>query len=251
MKSTHKDWERILEYAIIPNGNATLFTKRGNPVLTRLKKIFQDFFQKDGLILDGGCGEGTWCFSLEEQGFSTIGIDFVSDSIKYAHRTGTQNGAGAIFLIGDLTRLPLRDSVLGGYISLGVVEHFRLREEINGALKEAARALVPEGRAFFACYGPLVYIRNNLSSVMTGGKIGIYHRYISRSSMEKFLRSGNMKVLKSKYEEGWIGLNNIIDGIIKRTGSKWLREKSYFFWSNLRPVWFLSGNHFWTEKGLD
>lgn len=159
--------------------------------------------------------------------------------------------AGAIFLIGDLIRLPLRDSVLGGYISLGVVEHFRFREERYGALLEVTRSLVPGGRAFFACHGPLVCLRNNLSSVMTGGKIGIYHRYISRSSMEKLLRSGNMRVLKSKYEMGWIGLNNIIDGIIKRVGSIRLREKSFFLWSNLRPVWFFSGSHFWTEKCLN
>ena len=202
------------------------------------------------MILDGGCGEGEWVYSLETLGFRTIGIDIIPDAIIHAHRIGKQNSKEAPFLIGDVTWLPFRENVLGGYISLGVVEHFRLREEVKRALAEAKRSLAPGGKAFFALPGLLVCLRNTLSLSITGGEVGMFHRYISRSSMEKRLRSADLKVIKSRYEKGWMGLSNIIDGIIKKFSGKRTREKSAIFWSNRRPVWFFSGNYFWTENSV-
>lgn len=203
------------------------------------------------MILDGGCGEGEWCYSLEKRGYRAIGIDIVPDAIQHAHRIGRQNGAESAFLIGDVTRLPFRKNVLGGYISLGVVEHFRLREEVTRALADAQRSLAPGGRAFFALPGLLVCLRNSLSLLVTGDKVGMYHKYISKSSMERLLRSADLRVLISRHEKGWLGLGNIIDGIIKKFGSNRLREQLIIFWSNRKPVLFLSGNYFWTENRLD
>lgn len=251
MKSTQKDWEKVFQYDHDSSSQVSLFAKRGNPVRNRLTNIFHEFFEKDGLILDGGCGEGEWCYSLEKRGYRTIGIDIVPGAIKHAHRIGRQNGAESAFLIGDVTRLPFRENVLGGYISLGVVEHFRFREEVTRALADAKRSLAPGGRAFFALPGLLVCLRNSLSLLVTKDKVGMYHKYISKGSMERLLRSANLRVLISRHEKGWLGLNNIIDGIIKKFGSNGLRENLIIFWSNRRPVLFLSGNYFWTEKVFD
>jgi len=223
----------------------------GQPRTKAPDKNFQEFFKKEGLILDGGCGEGEWCYSLEKQGYRTIGIDIVPGAIQQAHRIGRQNGAESAFLIGDVTWLPFRENVLGGYISLGVVEHFRLREEVTRALTDAKRSLTPGGRAFFALPGLLACLRNSLSLLVTGDKVGMYHKYISKSSMERRLRSADLRVLISRHEKGWLGLSNIVDGIIKKLGNNRLRERLIIFWSNQRPVLFLSGNYFWTEKVFD
>lgn len=251
MKSTQKDWERVFQYDHNSSSQVSLFANMDSPVRNRLTNIFHEFFEKDGLILDGGCGEGEWCYSLEKLGYRTIGIDIVPGAIKHAHRIGRQNGAESAFLIGDVTRLPFRENVLGGYISLGVVEHFRFKQEVTRALADAKRSLAPGGRAFFALPGLLVCLRNSLSLLVTGDKVGMYHKYISKSSMERLLRSVSLRVLISRHEKGWLGLSNIVDGIIKKFGNNGLRERLIIFWSNRRPVWFLSGNYFWTEKVLD
>lgn len=202
MESVRKEWARSFQQENAPNKEDILFSTTENPVKIRLKKIFRGFFEKDGLILDGGCSEGTWCYYLENRGFSTIGIDIVPDAISRANRIGKQTGIRAIFIVGDVTLLPFRDGVLRGYISLGVVEHFRFIEEVERAFVEATRSLAPGARAFVAVHGPFVVLRNSLSLLITQGKIGYYHRYLSRGSIEKYLLSGSMRVVKSKYERG-------------------------------------------------
>jgi SAM-dependent methyltransferase len=251
VKATQREWEKVFQDIDTTDSQITLFNERDTLLRNRLIKIFHDFFRRDGLTLDGGCGEGEWCFALDESGYRTIGIDIVPEAIKHAQRIKNHNRAESIFLIGDVTWLPIRDNVLGGYISLGLVEHFRYREDVNRAIEEAGRSLIPGGRGFFALPGLLVCLRNSLSLWLTKCRTGIYHRYISKGYMEGLIEEAKLKLLESRYEEGWMGLNNLVDGIIKKLGSRKIRERSNIFWSNLKPVWFFSGNYFWTEKTLE
>jgi len=121
-----------------------------------------------------------------------------------------------MFIVADVTWLPIRNGVLDGYVSLGVVEHFRSTEEIRQAFSEAARVLALGGRSFFAVPGVFAAIRNRLSLFVTHGNLGMYHRWIPRSLMEGYLKEDSMDVLKSEHTKGWTGLCYLIDGLMKR-----------------------------------
>lgn len=121
-----------------------------NIVLKTDVSEFEAFFKTGSMILDGGCSEGAYCFALENRGYATVGIDIVESAIKTAHRFGKSCGSKAMFIVADVTKLPIRNGALDGYISLGVVEHFRSIEEIRHAFSEAARVLA-SGAGFSCC----------------------------------------------------------------------------------------------------
>ena len=47
-----------------------------------LRKKYLRYFQKDSLILDIGCGDGSFMRVLEENNYSTIGIDTDASCVK-------------------------------------------------------------------------------------------------------------------------------------------------------------------------
>jgi len=248
METVRKDWAKTFHADQDSSAyiNEVLTTKKS--VLIRLQQEFLNFFEKGELILDGGCSEGAWCFYLEKQGFRTIGVDFVTDAIRVANRFRKKNGSNSAFIIGDITRLSLRANILDGYISLGVVEHFRSKEAVRKAFDETVESLTIGGKAFFAVPGPFVVFRNILSLVLTGGRIGFYHQLIPKRLMEKYLLMDNMNILKSKYAMGWVGLCNFFDGLLKIVGCRKLRNVSEDFLLNRKPMWLFSGSHVWAQK---
>jgi SAM-dependent methyltransferase len=100
---------------------------------------FRQWLPQEGLILEAGCGNGLWVSRLQENGYDCIGLDFAVDALRRTHEVKK-----TLPLIGgDLTRLPFGDEAFSGYLSIGVIEHFR-----NGPqslLKEAKRVLKKGG----------------------------------------------------------------------------------------------------------
>jgi 23S rRNA (guanine745-N1)-methyltransferase len=82
-----------------------------------------------GVVLDAGCGDGTFTKAL--QGETTVGIDLSKDAIRLA-ATG---GGPILWAVGDLTRLPIKDA------SVDVI--LNLFSPANYA--EFARVLKPDG----------------------------------------------------------------------------------------------------------
>lgn len=74
----------------------------------------------DGIIFEGGCGRGQYVAALERAGYKSIGLDYAKDTVcllnKYAPNLDVR--------LGDLRMIPLPDSSVIGYVSLGVIEHF-------------------------------------------------------------------------------------------------------------------------------
>jgi len=93
------------------------------------------YLPKDEEVIEAGCGLGAWVVYLASRGYHIKGVDnnsAVIDQLK------TWDPALPV-ATGDICNLPHDDDSLGGYISLGVVEHFE--KGPDKALREAFRVL--------------------------------------------------------------------------------------------------------------
>ena len=71
-----------------------------------IEAIRSEMPAKGGTVLDAGCGDGTFTKAL--QGETTVGIDLSKDAIRLA----ASGGGPVLWMVGDLSRLPIQcDSV--------------------------------------------------------------------------------------------------------------------------------------------
>ncbi len=111
-----------------------------------------------GKVVEAGCGLGRYVFYLSKFGIDIEGLDFENNVIKYLNNWKVLNGFDNVpFIQGDVTQLPYDDNSLSGYISLGVVEHFR--EGPIKPISEAFRVLRPGGIAIITTPNKSFYIR--------------------------------------------------------------------------------------------
>ena len=95
------------------------------------------------LALDTGCGTGRYFNMLTAHGGQVIGVDFSKDMLGKARLNADNLPAGqAAVLLGDMTRLPFRDSSFDLVASIEVLEHVPNWEL---AVFEFSRLLKPGG----------------------------------------------------------------------------------------------------------
>src|SRR3989338_1947106 len=120
---------------------------------------------KDEKILEGGCGLAPYLIKLRQMGYDVEGIDYnegpVRKVLAYDARLPVK--------VGDVTAIPYPDSHFGGYLSLGVIEHFT--EGPRRAIQEAYRVLKPGGvfvvavprhHIFMKLLSPVHFIKSRL-----------------------------------------------------------------------------------------
>ena len=86
--------------------------------------MMEDIIPKNSLMLDAGCGDGSFSSSLAQ---TIVGIDFDSEEIRILRGLG---------ILGDLTSMPIRDDVFSFLISNSVMEHI---QNVRKAMNECAR----------------------------------------------------------------------------------------------------------------
>jgi ubiquinone/menaquinone biosynthesis C-methylase UbiE len=97
----------------------------------------------NALIVDLGCGAGTYCRFLRKKGFRIIGLDY---SFPILRRAQELQGDEEIQLLnGDAYNLPLPNQSVEGVVCIGVLQ--TLTDE-KRALEEINRVLKPRGVLF-------------------------------------------------------------------------------------------------------
>ncbi len=100
------------------------------------------YLEKQGPILEAGCGLGRFVVFMEQQGFRDVrGIDISPDAVGIVNRIAPDLNVTC----GDVSDLPFEDSSIRGIVSLGVVEHFE--QGPRAALQEFQRVMMPGATA--------------------------------------------------------------------------------------------------------
>jgi len=102
-------------------------------------QIFLRVLPKAENILEGGCGLAPYLIRLRQLGYDVEGIDYNQEPIDKVLAFDPKLPVR----VGDVTAIPYPDNYFGGYISLGVIEHFT--EGPVKAIREARRVLKPGG----------------------------------------------------------------------------------------------------------
>lgn len=106
----------------------------------RLLEAIRNYSNEDSVVLEGGCGLGRWLFFLRRLGYKNLmGVDSITPPLD---RIREHDGEITV-KVGSVNSLPVEDSSVDLYLSMGVIEHFE--EGPGAALLEAHRVLTKDG----------------------------------------------------------------------------------------------------------
>jgi ubiquinone/menaquinone biosynthesis C-methylase UbiE len=112
-------------------------------VITFERALNSIHLPSDALVLDLGCGAGTYCRFLRKRGFRVIGLDYSFPMLK---RAQTLQGDGEIQLLnGEAYNLPLSNQSVDVVVCIGILQ--TLTDE-KKAIREIHRILKPGGICF-------------------------------------------------------------------------------------------------------
>jgi SAM-dependent methyltransferase len=120
---------------------------RGYRVRRRHLELLQLIPLQGQLILDAGCGPGTYGIMLAGDGNQVIGVEISPESTAVAKERATKKGVRFSPMVGDLERLPFKDNSFDTCFCGWALHHF---PDISAAVAELARVLKPGGRIALA-----------------------------------------------------------------------------------------------------
>ena len=128
---------------------------------------------KNGLILEGGSGNGTNVASLVNNGYKCIGVDYAENTVKKINQYIPELDIRE----GDVTNLKFKKDYFFGYWSIGVIEHYW--EGYESIASEMKRVIMKNGYLFlsFPYLSPIRRLKINL---------GLYKLYKSHRQPKNF-----------------------------------------------------------------
>ncbi|WP_432033727.1 methyltransferase domain-containing protein [Streptomyces antibioticus] len=93
-------------------------------------------------VLDAGCGGGRDAVEMAGRGLRVVGVDLSEELLRVARIAGARN-----LVLGDIRRLPFRDSSFSGIWSCASLVHMP-PAGVRKAVSEFKRLLVPNGILF-------------------------------------------------------------------------------------------------------
>ena len=107
----------------------------------RMPKVDSHF----DVVADCGCGEGIFGGFLKEYADSVVGIDISVFKMEKAHHKGEYES----LLIGDISRLPLREEAVDCYTMFDVIEHIP-KDIIRGFLETPRRVYLTTPEEYYS-----------------------------------------------------------------------------------------------------
>ena len=150
------------------------------------------YLPKKGKIIEAGCGLGYYVLALERRGYDVEGVEWSKEAVGLIKKRFPELKVRT----GDVRNLAVKDGYYSGYISLGVVEHFKSGPE--DYLREANRILKRGGVAFVSVpYFNLLRRIKNLFGFYRGSPVGLdfYQYAFTQIEIEDFIQKSGFKVV--------------------------------------------------------
>lgn len=161
------------------------------------KRLFLKYLPKGSKLLEAGCGVGQVVLALRARGFDCYGLDFAENIIKLLNKQFPD----VPFHCGDIRSLPYEDASFGGYISLGVIEHFTNGQDVM--LNEAARVIKPGGYIFVSVPVLNKYRKLRIKLGLYGNQTEIsqpfFESCLSVEELESLLRDAGFEPVERSY----------------------------------------------------
>lgn len=114
-----------------------------------IAKDSQQFIEKlptKAMVLDIGSGRGRFPFTLAENGFRVIGLEYVSSIVKKNNEEVLNKALdGSIrFVEGDALDIPFSDEGFDGVVDIGLLQHLK-QNDFEQYKNEVVRVLKPGG----------------------------------------------------------------------------------------------------------
>ena len=190
-KAWAKNWENVDVGGILEIFNYVRVKKQ--------MEIFLRVLPKTEKILEGGCGLAPYLIRLRQLGYDVEGIDYNAEPISKVLKFDPHLPVR----VGDVLSIAYPDNHFGGYLSLGVIEHFT--EGPILAIREAYRVLKPGG--VFVVMVPQNHLFMRISAPL---------RFLKRNA---FLRRLFKKSLDTKYWEQYFRKDDL-RSVLQKEGFK-------------------------------
>gem|GEM_PF-2999856 len=188
---TSKDYDERIEALGVNHAIKTYWEPEDEINKRRIETISDAIDAKKGeVIIDVGCGVGTFTYRTALKGARAIGVDYSLQSLRVAKLLGERpNRDGWIgFVVADAVNLPFKDSSADVIVGADFIEHIDDTEK-ERFLDESARVLNKTGRM-------LVFtpnrIRESIGSILRWFKRGegtrLHLGLTTRFAFEKKLR---------------------------------------------------------------
>lgn len=145
------------------------------------------YFDKEGAILEAGCGAARYVKYLDDRDYNITGLEYNASTLKNVE----QKWPGLKTVTADVQQMPFPDNCFTGMISIGVVEHFKPGP--YKPLEDMLRVLKPGGVALITV--PCL----NHWRRLKGPLCGISHFVRTRNIFRKMLGKPPLS------ENGWNG----------------------------------------------
>jgi ubiquinone/menaquinone biosynthesis C-methylase UbiE len=126
----------------------------GSPMLIEVPYILELIGDAHGKkVLDSGCGTGFYSLWLSEKGAKVLGVDSSQEMIKVAKEKASSKNLDVRFLIGDVTRLKMKDAAFDVVLSTLVLTEVK---ELGKAISEFVRVAKKGGDIIISIQHPLL-----------------------------------------------------------------------------------------------
>ena len=187
----------------------------------RVKKQMQLYLRvlpKDEKILEGGCGLSPYLIQLRRLGYDVEGIDYNEEPVRRVLAFDPTLPVS----VGDVSAIACPDATFGGYLSLGVIEHFT--EGPRKAIQEANRVLkkggvfvvaVPRHHLFMKILWPVHFLKSRAFLRKLFHKPDDHHyweQYFKKEALQNILQEEGFEVREihpMDHSHAWVSFSGI------------------------------------------